>query len=291
MHHISVAVVGGDLRFVRLCNLLCEKGFETYCYGLNHPDLSKGISIASCLEELSHCDYIIGPVPFTRDGNSIFAPLSHLNIPIDLFLEHVKNSYLCLSVLSQNISAQLDTLGLSYTDMLAMDEVAILNAIPTAEGAIQYAMEHSEITLNDSKCLILGFGRCGKILAEKLKGLGAHVYVEARKTSDLAYIEAYHYNPVPLHKLNKYLRQFDFIFNTIPVQILDKEAIDLLAQHAVYIELASSPGGIDLDYSQQKGVHLVPAPSLPGKVAPMTAARIIYQGFKLIMAKQGEQYE
>lgn len=165
----------------------------------------------------------------------------------------------------------------------------IVNAIPTAEGAIQYAMQNSEITLNDSKCLILGFGRCGKILAHKLKGIGAKVYVEARSTQDLAYISAYDYVPVPLSELKKHLWKFDFIFNTIPVIILTPEYIDLFSKEAVYIELASSPGGIDKSYSQQVGTHYVPAPSLPGKVAPMTAASILYQGLQLIMLKQGEK--
>ncbi|MGL5677208.1 MAG: NAD(P)-dependent oxidoreductase, partial [Cellulosilyticaceae bacterium] len=163
------------------------------------------------------------------------------------------------------------------------------NAIPTAEGAIQYAMQNSEITLNDSKCLILGFGRCGKILAHKLKGIGANVYVEARKTKDLAYISTYDYIPVPLNELEKHLWKFDFIFNTIPVPILNQHYIDLMSQNVVYIELASAPGGIDIDYCQKVGVHHIPAPSLPGKVAPMTAASILYQGLQLIIQKQGEK--
>lgn len=150
-------------------------------------------------------------------------------------------------------------------------------------------MQNSEITLNDSKCLILGFGRCGKILAHKLKGIGARVYVEARATKDLAYIATYDYVPVPLDELKKHLWKFDFIFNTIPVPILTAEYIDLFSKDAVYIELASTPGGIDIPYSQKAGIHFVPAPSLPGKVAPMTAAAILYQGLQLIMRKQGEK--
>lgn len=166
--------------------------------------------------------------------------------------------------------------------------VRIANAIPTAEGAIQYAMQNSEITLNDSKCLILGFGRCGKILAHKLKGIGARVYVEARSTQDLAYISTYDYIPIPLYDLKKHLWKFDFIFNTIPVPILTAEYIDLFPKNVVYIELASV-SGIDKSYSQALGIHYVPAPSLPGKVAPMTAASILYQGLTLIMLKQGEK--
>ncbi len=166
---------------------------------------------------------------------------------------------------------------------------AIANAIPTAEGAIQYAMQNSEVTINDSKCVVLGFGRCGKILAHRLKGLGANVYVEARSTKDLAFIEAYDYIPVPLEDLKKHLWKFDFIFNTIPVPILDAKHIDVCSLDSVYIELASPPGGIDLNYCATRGMHCIPAPSLPGKVAPKTAAKILYQGLEIIMHKRGER--
>lgn len=163
----------------------------------------------------------------------------------------------------------------------------IANAIPTAEGAIQYAMQNSEITLHDSKCLVLGFGRCGKILAHKLQGLGARISVEARSTIDLSYISTYGYTAIPLYELNKHLGEFDFIFNTIPVIILDQQAIDLFKSDVVYIELASTPGGIDTKYAQQKSIRHVPAPSLPGIVAPKTAANILYQCLLLILRNQG----
>lgn len=165
----------------------------------------------------------------------------------------------------------------------------IANAIPTAEGAIQYAMQNSEITLHNSKCLVLGFGRCGKILAYKLRGLGANVAVEARSTTDLAYISTYGYTPIPLDELNKHLNTFDFIFNTIPVQILGPEAIDTFNPNVVYIELASVPGGIDTAYCHQKGITHIPAPSLPGIVAPRSAANILYQCLLIILRNQGAQ--
>ncbi|MDF2595677.1 MAG: dpsA [Clostridia bacterium] len=148
-------------------------------------------------------------------------------------------------------------------------------------------MQNSEITLHGSRCLVLGFGRCGKILAHKLQGLGAAVSVEARSTLDLSYISTYGYTPIPLYDLSKYLGQFDFIFNTIPVVILDKSAINLFNPDVVYIELASVPGGIDTQYCHQVGIRHIPAPSLPGIVAPKSAANILYQCLLLILRDQG----
>ena len=42
-------------------------------------------------------------------------------------------------------------------------------------------MENSFKTIFNSNCLVLGYGRCGKILANMLKGIGANVDVTYRK--------------------------------------------------------------------------------------------------------------
>lgn len=283
----SIAIVGGDLRFVRLCKILCDKGFDTWVYGISHPDIPKEAKICSSLDDLKQCPYIIGPMPFSQDGQSVFTPLSNTYISIELFADTIANNFLIAGAIRKDVKLLLDKHRLQYADLMQMDEVAILNAIPTAEGAIQYAMQHSEITLHDSKCLVLGFGRCGKLLAHKLMGIGAKVSVEARSTTDLAFISTYGYTPIPLDELQKHLGEFDFIFNTIPVIILDKEAIDHLSPQTIYIELASTPGGIDLNYCKEKGIHHVPAPSLPGKVAPISAAHSIYHGLTLILRNRG----
>ena len=131
MHHFSVAVVGGDLRFVRLCKILTDKGIDTWAYGINHPDIPKEVHIATSLEDISKCQYVIGPIPFTRDGKNLFTPLSNMLISIEMFMENMTNSYLCLSVIKPDMKKQLDKRGLKYIDMMEMDEVAILNAIPT----------------------------------------------------------------------------------------------------------------------------------------------------------------
>ncbi|MDF2615277.1 MAG: dpsA [Clostridia bacterium] len=287
MINISVGIIGGDLRFVRLCELLIEKGIDVSIYGINHPDIPKEVKVCSSLDEIKNCPYIIGPIPFSKDNKCIFTPMSNIYISIEQFFLVAANSYVLGSVLNPTLRDLFNKHNIRWKDIMDMDEVAILNAIPTAEGAIQYAMQNSEITLHDSKCLVLGFGRCGKILAHKLQGLGAKVSVEARSTIDLSYISTYGYTPIPLNELNKHLGKFDFIFNTIPVVILTKQAIDLFKSDVVYIELASVPGGIDIPYCQQKGILHVPAPSLPGIVAPKSAANILYQCLLLILRNQG----
>ena len=288
MNQLRVAIVGGDLRFVRLAQILTDKGYHVAVYGLCHPDIPKTVTVCASVSELKYYPYIIGPIPFTKDGKCVYTPMCNAYLSIEQFFLAASNSYVLGSVLKPNIRQLFEKYHINYCDMMELDKIAILNAIPTAEGAIQYAMQNSEITLHDSNCLVLGFGRCGKILAQKLLALGAHVSVEARSTTDLSYISAYGYKPIALETLTSSLHEFDFIFNTIPVKILDKQAIDLFNPEVVYIELASSPGGTDIDYCHEKGITHVPAPSLPGIVAPKTAADILYQCLLLILRNQGE---
>lgn len=61
--------------------------------------------------------------------------------------------------------------------------------MPTAEGAIQLAMEELPITLHGARVLVIGYGRLGRVLADRLAGLKARVSVAARRYADLAWAE------------------------------------------------------------------------------------------------------
>ena len=49
-----------------------------------------------------------------------------------------------------------------------MEEISLENAIATAEGAISLAVSQCPINLHRCRCLILGYGRCGQALADRL---------------------------------------------------------------------------------------------------------------------------
>lgn len=60
-------------------------------------------------------------------------------------------------------------------ETLDMDEMAILNSVPTAEGAIMMAMQELPITIHGSTAVVVGLGRTGFTLARALLALGARV--------------------------------------------------------------------------------------------------------------------
>lgn len=155
------------------------------------------------------------------------------------------------------------------------DDFAIYNSIPSAEGAIQMAMEASPLCLFDSQSLVLGYGRTGVTLAQMLRGIGAHVTVAARREADLARITAAGHRPLPISRLAEGVARADFAFNTIPALVLTRTALERAPRHLVIIDLASAPGGVDFDAAAAVGIRALLAPGLPGKVAPVTAGRIV----------------
>lgn len=166
---------------------------------------------------------------------------------------------------------------LSGVDYARDEGVTAANAVPTAEGAIQRAMELLPITLWGSRVLVIGFGRIGKVLAHRLQGLGAHVTVSARKPGDLAAIRSFGYADDVTGAYAKGLDQYDCIFNTVPAMVLPQEALQQTKPDCLLIDLASRPGGIDFAACAQLPRQAVHALSLPGMVAPATAGKIISQ--------------
>ncbi len=221
--------------------------------------------------------YIIAPTPFSKDGVNI----TGTNIKCEEGVMWCKDKVLFSGAIPKAVRQQLEKEKIKYYDLMEYDELAILNAIPTAEGAIKIAMEKTDITLCGANVLVLGFGRIGKVLSKMLLGIGAKVYCEARKSKDLAQIKSMGYNDVDLKDLDNYLSKFDYIFNTIPYMILDKCRLDLVKKDVCIIDLASKPGGVDFEYAKEININASLELALPAKIAPKSSA--IY--FKQIIDK------
>lgn len=224
--------------------------------------LNDGVEITT----FDKADYVITTIPFTRDGKYITGE----DILCDDLISTSQNKIIFTGALSDTFKEKFEKCR--CYDLMSYENVAIKNAIPTAEGAIYEAIALSNKTIFDSNCLVLGFGRIGKILSKMLQGIGANVFCEARKQIDLSYIESYGYNAVELSFLDDVLCNMDYIFNTIPSMIIDKKRLEMLKKDVCIIDLASVPGGVDFEEARNKNINVKWALSLPGKVAPMSAA-------------------
>lgn len=272
----KISMIGGDLRIVNLAKMLAEDGLEVYTYALEKAqELENLKNVTKCdtmQEVVQKSNVIMSAIPLSQEGVSVTAPFSKVKVNLEELLPYLKGKKFIAGKLSEKLRTDPD---IQSYDMLEIEEYAILNAIATAEGAIQIAMEEFPKTLSGSNILVMGFGRIGKIVAKMLQGIGANVYCEARKNEDLAYIKAYGYTPIRLDDLDKTLSKFDIIINNIPVQILDKVKLNLVKKDVLIIDLASKPGGVDFEYAKQKEIKTIWALALPGKVAPVSAAEYI----------------
>ena len=273
----SITVVGGDLRIVKLVEMLISDGYKVYTYALeNSEDLLNlnGVEMCPTLSEaVSHSKVVVGPVPLSSDRKRLTSPFGRNSVELEDFVNNLKGKYLIAGTI--NIKEELDSKQIQYSDLLKREEFSVLNTIATAEGTIQIAMEETQRTVHGSNVLVMGFGRIGKVLAKMLDGIGAKVYCEARKNEDISWIKAYGYNPIHLNNLDEYLDKFDIIINTIPFQILDEQKLNLVKDDVVIIDLASNPGGVDRKAARDKNLKVIWALSLPAKVAPLTSAEFI----------------
>ena len=274
----SISIVGGDLRIIRLIEMLILDGYKVYTYGLEMSEelLQMDVEMCSTIEEtVSYSKVVVGPIPLSSDRKNVSTPFSKIKLSLEDFVKALKGKKLIAGNILDFLKEELDKEEISYIDLIKREEFSVLNAIATAEGTIQIAMEETQRTVHGSKVLVMGFGRIGKVLAKMLDGIGAKVSCEARKDEDLAWIKAYGFEPIDLPDLNNKLNEFDIIINTIPFQILNNERLDMLKKDVVLIDLASNPGGVDRKAAKEKGIKLIWALSLPGKVAPLTSADFI----------------
>ena len=77
-------------------------------------------------------------------------------------------------------------------------------------------------------------------------------------------------------RLAGHLAGFDLIFNTVPAPILTTEVLSDMKPPCFIIDLASLPGGVAADTLLPDGCRVLHALSLPGKVAPLSAARAVF---------------
>lgn len=123
-----------------------------------------------------------------------------------------------------------------------------------------------------SECLVLGYGVCARILADKLRGLSANVTVCARAATARAQAASMGYRVTDFDGLNNRLRNSEFIFNTVPAKVLTERQLIQIPYDAIIIDIASAPGGIDWAAAtrlERKALHCL---GLPGHYAPKSSA-------------------
>lgn len=280
LHGLRVAVIGGDQREWEVIGALKEAGASVRCIGLPEPRWAPApVTQSRDLDTaLTGCQAAIAPLSGTDVSGTVrrCAPDSPpLRLDARTLGLMAQGGVLFIGAAVPAVRHAAQQAGIQVVETEGDDELAILNSIPTAEGAVQLAMQRMPITIHGSRCTVLGFGRCGETLAVLLHRMGAHVCVVARNPAQRARAETLGLQALPLEELINALRGADAVFNTVPAPILTREALAATRPHVVIIDIAAEPGGVDFEGAQalEREAHL--ALGLPGKVAPWTAGKIL----------------
>ena len=276
-------IIGGDRRQAELARMLAQDGHFVTTYGLDSGENM----LKRRLEQALSADVVILPLPLCAKPGMITCAAEE--IPVEALLEQLQPTQL---ILGGRVKAEEQRMaqarGLQLRDYFLREELTVANAAATAEAALQVAMEHLDRTLLGTNCLVLGFGRIGKLLSFRLHGLGAQVTAAARKASDRAWIRAYGWNALDTAALTGELEPFPVVFNTVPSLLLDEPLLKELPGGCLYVELASVPGA-EICAAQQLGVRCIRAAGLPGQLVPATAAEAIREAvYQMILEERGD---
>ncbi len=252
----KITLLGGDSRMKILKESLSKAGYTVDTIGLFDGDNGN----------IETSQIVVLPVPTTKDKKTVFCPITNREIPLSYIEENTQNHQLilCCNYLFENKNC---------IDYGALDSYALLNAVPTAEGAIKIAISETPYTLWRSKVLVIGYGRVGKILANRLKALGCDVTVSARKPAHFAILSALGFKTEETGKLNLIPLNYDIIFNTVDIKVIEDSALKTL-KCDLLLDL-SSLGGFNLELAKNLGIKAIKAPGLPALIAPKTAAEIL----------------
>lgn len=286
---IDFSVIYGDLRQELLIELLAKSNYKVKVFGFNRKFDNENIIMCDNYENaIKNSNVVIGPTPFSKNGKDVFTMYDYLpTLDIEDLFKLCKNKLIIAGIISKSVKDIANKYKVSIFDLFNLEEMAILNSIPTSEGAIQIAMQESDITLHGSNILILGYGHCGKTLAYMLNGIGANIYIYTKEVQDIAYSKVYGFKSIESLLLNYKLFDFDFIFNTIPEVVLTKEILKNLKPNCIIVDLASAPGGTDFKVAAEYNIKALFCPSLPGRVAPKTVASIMKKLIIDITKKEG----
>ncbi len=277
---MKFSVIGGDLRLCSLAEMLAKDKNTVSVFAMeNSKEIIENKQINKCesIEEaLDKSKIIIASIPFLNSNGEMYTSFSNVKIQLEDFTRKKHKEKIFIAGNISNLAKE--KLERSYErviDVMKQEELAILNTIATAEGAINVAIQNTDVIIHGSSVLILGFGRVAKEVATKFHGLSAKVTCAARKLTDLAWIETLGYEAVNINELGEDLKKYDIIINTVPKMIIDKEEMQFMRQNVLLIDLASSPGGINIEDARKMSLKFVWALALPGKIAPVTSAKFI----------------
>ncbi len=276
-------VLGGDGRYPWAVKALRRSGLPVRTWGV--MDMKNDAE--HLREALEGADLVLLPMwPFQEEqlqvgGERVAAAL------LPYMLE--KGALLIAGSFPTELEAWLQSRGVRCESYLELESYRMANAAVTAEGAVWLCMGAMERTLAGAEILVIGWGRIGRFLAEKLRALGARVTVTARREGQWQEMESLGLRSDETGQYHHGLGEYDAVLNTVPHPVLTAEQGEALKPDCVLVELASKPGGFAPELLERRPVLL--APGLPGRTAPRSAGANLAAAVWACLTGEGRSLE
>lgn len=274
----KILIAGGDMRQVYCARRLSEL-YDISITGFDKELVPSEIPFAPAADKALF-DCAVLPVPPLDASGMISSPC----FKGSLSPEDIKNIVSPGGIIFAGRSdRQLREAFREYEicDYMEREDLNLKNSIPTAEGAVQIALEELPVTLSGISVLIVGMGRIGRALAEILKGFGSDVTAAVHNAKGAANARIHGIKSVCTDKMGS---DYDLVFNTVPHIVFDRDLLRRFGEKTLFIDLASKPGGIDFDAAAEFGIKAIWALGLPGKTAPITSGEIIAETISGILS-------
>ena len=284
MKKCVVAVLGGDKRMDFAARELVQVGYDVREWGRKQKDDATTFSKIA-RQWFSQVDALMLPLPTSLDGIHLSTPMLSFGdgLRMDTLFAAASDKVWLVGRLGEALRKRLEQENIHLIDYFDNEILQLKNAIPTAEGAIEIAMHELPVVLDGTKVAIIGYGRIGEVLSHKLKALGANVTVWARREEVCVRAEMMGHSAkqmimnIPNESNLAFDKDTRVIFNTAPSRLLTRNILETLGRDCLVIDLASAPGGVDMEAAKELGVHSIWATALPGKCAPESAGIILGQ--------------
>ena len=289
----EIVILGGDLRTAYLSGRLARDGHKvTLLFWKGAGELCPGVRLGAPPEEaLPRASAVVLPTPASSGEGALNAPYWPEKVPLEPLAALIPRGIPVmggsLGSMGPGAKLKLEEKNIPVYDLLDREELAVINAACTAEGALAEAVGGSPRALLESRCVVIGYGRIGRVLSRYLSALGARVTVTARRPEHFAWIRTEGSRPWATSRLREVLPEADFVFNTVPKRLLEGAVLDGIRPDTLVIDLASSPGGIAPEEAKRRGLQVIWARGLPGKVAPRMAGESIAEAVEDILLERG----
>jgi dipicolinate synthase subunit A len=284
-----VAVLGGDRRMLEHIRQARAAGATVRHYGCPPgAEEAAGTPEAPSLAEAVRGARLIScPIPGLGTDDSLYAPFARekLFLTTEILRGAAPGALLFMGRVGPRIAAWAEGTPVTPIGYGDDDPLAIMHAVPTAEGALKEAILHTEETILGLPTLCIGLGRVGMRVAQVFRALEARVTLAARNPSQLARAWAMGLDTVHLRELSHVIGRFPLIVSSASGLVLTRDLLERTRPDVVVIDLCSPPGSVDFAAAEEVQRKVVWARGQAG-TAPRTSGRNEWQVIMRILRER-----